>query len=278
MSITPQNGWFENLHDEVRRVQGNEPSPTKKNEDAQPDSLDLVPVFAAPDEVEARLVQDLLEDSGIQTGLRGQGFVVLWGPCEILVFESQAAEARRIVAEYLETKPLPEPQPELKVPKEPDLPEHIAEWTLEPELAGPVPRAISPRRLDYYSRIFILPSVFVSAFFHGKADRADLLTFMIVAAFVSLCVTEWQRRVSRTLVEKGIATRGIVLERNAVVVRRSVYWRHVVGYETPVLLKIHSMLGHRQVGDTLTVLYLPDAPERAMPYERCLYKAVPPGK
>lgn len=85
----------------------------------EPDPSDLVPVFSARDEVEARLVQALLKAAGIQTGLRAQGSVVLWGPCEILVLESQAAEARRIVAEYLQAKPPVEPQPE---PQEPDLP------------------------------------------------------------------------------------------------------------------------------------------------------------
>ena len=29
-----------------------------------------------------------------------------------------------------------------------------------------------------------------------------------------------------------------------------------------------------KVGDTLTVLYLPEAPEQAMPYIECAYKAV----
>lgn len=95
----------------------------------QPDPSGLIPVFSAKDEAEARLVQSYLETAGMESVLQAHGLLVLWGSCEVLVLESQAEEARLIVAEYLETKPLPEPQPEPKEPEDPGLPEHISEWT-----------------------------------------------------------------------------------------------------------------------------------------------------
>ena len=68
---------------------------------SEPDQSKLLPVFSARNEIEGRLVQDMLEAGGIQSILRRQVSSILFpGTCEILVLESNAEGAGRIIAEY----------------------------------------------------------------------------------------------------------------------------------------------------------------------------------
>jgi hypothetical protein len=77
--------------------------------EAQPINEPLVAVYSAPDEVMSVMVRDLLEDAGIpvvtQSGLvpwyDDVRFTVDRFHSRLLVFESRADEARRLIAEYL---------------------------------------------------------------------------------------------------------------------------------------------------------------------------------
>ena len=80
-----------------------EPAPEFVNEP-------LVAVYDAPDEVMSIMVRDLLEDSGIPVAAQpGRAPTVLDGidlsqhgfHSRLLVFESRADEARRLIADYL---------------------------------------------------------------------------------------------------------------------------------------------------------------------------------
>jgi hypothetical protein len=76
----------------------------------EPINEPLVAVYEAPDEVMSIMVRDLLEDAGIaviaqpgrlQTVYDDLDFSLRGFHSRLLVFESRAEEARRLVAEYL---------------------------------------------------------------------------------------------------------------------------------------------------------------------------------
>ena len=80
-----------------------------------PDAADLsrqrlLPVFSTHDELEARLVQGLLHASGIESVMNSEAPPSLFplrmgrmGKLDILVLESQAEEASRIISEQQES-------------------------------------------------------------------------------------------------------------------------------------------------------------------------------
>lgn len=87
------------------------PHPPADKQPPEPVQEPLVPVYDAPDELMAFMVRGVLEEAGIRTVT--QSGVIPWYDdlrfsatgfhTRLLVFESQAAEARRIVSEYLTT-------------------------------------------------------------------------------------------------------------------------------------------------------------------------------
>ena len=104
----------------------------------------------------------------------------------------------------------------------PALPDRIAEWKLEPELACPTPRRVV-LRWDYIARVlfFAINSLFFLAavlFFVwvGKADEllSALALWGSCGAFgvIMIFVSERKRRLSRLLVSRGTATRGTIAE------------------------------------------------------------------
>jgi hypothetical protein len=72
-----------------------------------PAKQELVKVYTAADEMEARMIQELLENAGIESMLNAKVapglFPSTWGDLarqDILVFAPRAEEARKIVAEH----------------------------------------------------------------------------------------------------------------------------------------------------------------------------------
>ncbi len=66
----------------------------------------LVSVFSSPHELEARLIQDLLRSAGIESMITGEMLPNIYplsfgdmAKRDVLVLESEAEEARRIIAE-----------------------------------------------------------------------------------------------------------------------------------------------------------------------------------
>ena len=178
----------------------------------------------------------------------------------------------------------------------------VAEWKLEPELAGPIPRRVVARwgylpmavllsfallGLGLWFYAANLPASAVAA----SAVAVSLLLFGLL--FLNLgvptlfYVCNWQeRRLARLLVSSGTAARGIIAEciRNHVQ-RFGSDFNYLITYHTPAQRNISvSFVGMvprnpwgfngREVGDTLTVLYFPEAPEKALLYKDCYYKAV----
>lgn len=180
-------------------------------------------------------------------------------------------------------------------PADPDLPEWIADWKLEPELAGPIPRRVAMR---WCAIIFVvvMAGFFASLawliFTEGWGLKLSLGGVLLGAAFFAALVAcllsfDRERELSRLLVSRGAAMRGIIAKRTEVHVPRhgsTLYYD--IAYDTPsrrsltVTLKYQMPGGltGKKVGDTLTVLYLTEAPEQAMPYCECAYKAVAPLK
>jgi hypothetical protein len=174
-----------------------------------------------------------------------------------------------------------EPQIE---PAGPPPPEQIDEWMLEPELAASIPRRIVLSWVEIIVRVLPqFPFFFLCAFFR------EWWLVVIFGAWVvaSVIRTEWLRRLSKALVERGTPTRGVVLERIWHKPHRGFWskphrgsYTYVIDYETPAerfQCRSHDPVSRRiWRGDAITVLYLPESPNRAMPYECCLYKAVSP--
>ena len=175
-------------------------------------------------------------------------------------------------------------QPEAVV-SEPEL----ASWTLEPELAAPIPRPTLLRRDYYIGQILGPPSFMLFALAIqitlglifgpiGIVQVKEVCTIFLPIIFAFAVMTfffvELERRSSRKFVQRGTPTRGMIVERKWISGHKSGHWRHSIAYETPVRRVTHSSLGdNRKVGETLTVLYLPESPERAMLYEHCCYEA-----
>ena len=160
-----------------------------------------------------------------------------------------------------------------------NLPAQVTDWTPEPELVGPIPRVAVLSRMEIIVRVLPkFPLVFLLVFIQERW----LIAILSGWAVASVVRTEWIRRLCKSLVARGTATRGIVSERIWHKPHRGFRgsYTYVIGYETPAggfQCRVHDPMSRRiWRGDTLTVLYLPESPKRAMPYECCLYKAVPP--
>ncbi len=96
------------LEEEAKRREQESRAAVSASGSTDPDLSKLVPVFWAESEIEGRVAQNLLRASGIESVLRRQVVsVVFSGACEILVLDSQGEEARRIIADYQQSRELP---------------------------------------------------------------------------------------------------------------------------------------------------------------------------
>lgn len=165
----------------------------------------------------------------------------------------------------------------------PDLPDRFAEWKLEPELVGPIPRRMVPR-FDYLATAILLAVAFLGleVWFYGTeiADYAWLFLIALGVMAITYYAGQQDRWLSSLLVSTGTVTRGVIVECTCFTgVRGQDHWQGVIAYETPARRNIKVGLDRRRkVGEAITVLYMPEAPDLAMPYERCFYKAVSPEK
>jgi hypothetical protein len=170
-------------------------------------------------------------------------------------------------------------------PMGPKLPKRIAEWKLEPELAGPIPRAILLRRDAYLARFVrhvVISSILalLSAVLLRLAIAAEQLALILILIMCILAPIWFllrEARLSRALVERGTATVGVVVERKRLRDPKGRFddeWRHVFVYETAARPHRIVSYAHSRLQNALTVLYLPESPQRAKLYKDCLYKAV----
>jgi hypothetical protein len=81
---------------------------------------------------------------------------------------------------------------------------------------------------------------------------------------------------SKSLVAAGVATRGIVVRKDWVDGEAGGCFECTVVYDTASGSRLTLSTGDQKMvaGDTLTILYLPESPNRAKPYRECDYKAV----
>ena len=160
-----------------------------------------------------------------------------------------------------------------------DLPEQIAEWKLEPELDYPVPRRALPKTrlitkvLGGTFVFLFMATLFV--FVPGAEGWLAVFLMLGVGAFVAYCIT-WDHALSKSLVERGVSTRGVVVRREWQDGEAGGCFVCTVAYDTSSGSRLTLSAGDQELvtGDTLTILYLPESPEQAMPYKDCDYKAV----
>jgi len=96
------------LEEEAQRREQESRATVSPSGSTDPDLTKLVPVFCAESEIEGRVTQNILRASGIESVLRRQVVSVVFpGACEILVLDSQEGEARRIIADYQQSRELP---------------------------------------------------------------------------------------------------------------------------------------------------------------------------
>lgn len=153
------------------------------------------------------------------------------------------------------------------------------DWVLDSELASPIPRRVVLRHG------YIATAVLCAVLYLGLAVlifRAEHVTFdwpfLIPLGVIALLyfAERPQRRLSRLLVSNGSATRGVVVELKYFDGFKGGHVEYVVAYHTPARRDIRVVADYCgfNVGDTTTVLYLPETPEKAMFYKECHYKAV----
>ncbi len=85
------------------------------------------------------------------------------------------------------------------------------------------------------------------------------------------------RRKSKLFVTRGLVARGIVVSKTSTGVDNSIFeYDYSVAYDSSAgSHTLHYSGGNDEsVGDSLTVLYLPERPEKAMLYRDCLHEAV----
>lgn len=103
-----------------RRGLGEEANRRKRDSQARasahqppPDLSNLIPVYSAENEIEGRVLQDLLREAGMESLLRQQVVSTLFpAACEILVLASEEHKARRLIEEYQKSRSLPEEETE----------------------------------------------------------------------------------------------------------------------------------------------------------------------
>lgn len=164
-----------------------------------------------------------------------------------------------------------------------DLPEQIAEWKLEPELASPIPRKVVLKRgvmREFFwvsTGSLLLGALFFSVnWVLGGGDFFDLVFFF--SPVPVLLYRQYRRRFSNSLVTKGTATRSVVAAKERYSGEDWEGFQYTIAYEITSGYHMTQTVSRKKeswkCGDTLTILYLPESPERAMLYEDCAYKAV----
>ena len=95
------------------------------------------------------------------------------------------------------------------------LPDQIAEWNLEPELECPIPREVVLKKgyIPLPSVVYLLPGIIFAAIFAASWELgwlvfAGCLWFLALGILFS---AERDRRLSKLLVTRGLATRGVVV-------------------------------------------------------------------
>lgn len=166
-----------------------------------------------------------------------------------------------------------------------ELPDQIAYWKLEPELACPGPREVVLRAIYLRGPLFGIVCLMAGAFLLWVAHDQLFALFILGGAPLVGVFTERKRRISRLLVASGLATRGVVVDEDSSNTGEGgpvTVW--TVAYDTTdgqrltlVLGPYDKRYGNVAVGYALTILYLPESPKRAMPYKECYYTAVPLG-
>ena len=158
-----------------------------------------------------------------------------------------------------------------------DLPEQVAEWKLEPELSFPIPL----RAVLKVGSVLLL--AIVSLFMWGGFflfwkvwDVGGLFLCGWFAIGVSFSYSTRPRlSLSKSLVRRGTATRGTVTACKYRSSEHSDWTRCTIAYDAPARRFLTCNLGEgTKIGDTVTILYLPEAPDKAMRYKDCAYKAV----
>ena len=158
--------------------------------------------------------------------------------------------------------------------------EQLARWTLEPELDCRIPRKVVAKK-----RSIVVPLALLSLGIAGgaavrfaNADEPFLwLGPFGLFGFLAL-LFELDRRSSKWFVERGVPTPAVVVAlapdgANAEDPRQA-----FLSFDTNdgrhVTIEIPWTDESQQGGETVTVLYFPESPERAMVYDRCDYTAL----
>ena len=170
------------------------------------------------------------------------------------------------------------------------LPDRIADWKLESELAFPIPRRVVIKRMfaaGHYVSLTFLAALALFAILGGMPVSVLVMGCIGLGPFV--IYLERERQLSKALVSKGLAVPGFIVQREFVPTEGDELGvESVVAYgpdEDIRHVRFLRSINHifhwvaprskeRRPGDTLTLLYFPEAPERAKPYEDCVYKAV----
>ena len=165
-----------------------------------------------------------------------------------------------------------------------ELPTQIAAWTLEPELASPVPRRVVLKigKVFFYA-IFalVISAIFFLTMWKAwewSSDRLFRVVFLcgwFALGVLFFYAARWDLQLSKLLVRWGATTRGTITACEYGSNEAGTWATCSVAYDTPARHFLTCDLDEgTKVGDTVTILYLPEAPDKAKPYVSCDYKAV----
>jgi hypothetical protein len=166
-------------------------------------------------------------------------------------------------------------------------------WMLEPELAGPRPRAVK-MKAEVGRKIIFWISVLLGAVAIGPWTGIAFALALAIIALSVLLGGLWPERISRGLIAQGVPTKGTIEDVTTGSSRSGVHHRLRIGYDSPaghlaLVLNLREastasaawnpfdfrhLQGAPKPGRTLTVLYDPDTPQRALAYEYCVFKAL----
>ena len=129
-----------------------------------------------------------------------------------------------------------------------------------------------------------LAAVALLTIWEGMLVGVLVMGCIVLGPIVIFC--ERERRLSKALVSKGLAARGFIAQREFST-GEGMGVELVVAFDPDKdigRVRFYRSIDHifhfshgskeRRPGDTLTLLYLPEAPNGAKPYEDCVYKAV----
>lgn len=165
-------------------------------------------------------------------------------------------------------------------------PQHPDNTPVEPEqsdsgcdrqLNSPPPRRVA-LRAEYYgwwsTTFCFLLAVVLVAYWSPKVTGFLFCIFILWLLLSSLQVS---RQKSKLFVARGVATRGVVVNKTEIGPDESLYsYDYSVAYDSPMGSHKLYFSGYDEysVGDTLTVLYLPDNPDNAVLYSNCWHVGV----